>query len=318
MNEDWKQWKFAGIYKITNSITGKIYIGQAQNLKRRIAEHGWQCKQSSGSFYFHNAIKKYGYENFYAELLEKVDDLKLLNEREQYWMDFYKSYNKKFGYNTCSIAGSCRGNKATDETRKKLSDSLKGRKLSKETIEKMKLGRIGKIPRAAIEAATIARMKIARSDNSFYKRMAEKFTKSVVQMDKDSKEIIKIWKGSKLAAETLNISKGSIQACCRGKCFTAGGFEWKYEIDNDKYINAKTKMIKNRKSREVPIYQINKSTDEIIMEWKSMKEACLFLNIKSGSHISLCCNGKRKSAYGFKWQYINSERMNKNVSRSSV
>ena len=63
------------IYKITNKINGKIYIGQA--------------------------IKKYGKENFTIELIEQVEKDKL-DEREVYWISFYNSYQK--GYN-CTLGG---------------------------------------------------------------------------------------------------------------------------------------------------------------------------------------------------------------------
>lgn len=56
-----------GIYKITNNINNKIYIGQSVHIKRRWAEH---CKPSSDSL-ISKAIKKYGKDNFTFEIIEK-------------------------------------------------------------------------------------------------------------------------------------------------------------------------------------------------------------------------------------------------------
>ena len=58
------------IYKCTNLINGKIYIGQTiKGLKRRKALHEITADKNRG-FYFHNAIRKYGKENFKLEIID--------------------------------------------------------------------------------------------------------------------------------------------------------------------------------------------------------------------------------------------------------
>ena len=52
-----------------------------------------------------------------------------------------------------------------------------------------------------------------------------------------------------------------------------------------------------------PVLQIDKNTNEVIAEYPSLSEVQRQLGIKSITHISDCCKGKLKSAYGFKWQY---------------
>lgn len=107
------------IYKITNIINNKIYIGQTiQTLKYRFAQH--VCK--TGCKYLHAAILKYGKENFKIELIEEVP-INELNEREIYWIQFYKSMNKQIGYNL--IPGGSLGPRGNY-------------KLSKEDVEKLK------------------------------------------------------------------------------------------------------------------------------------------------------------------------------------
>ena len=87
-----KENKIAGIYKITNNITGEFYIGSSKNIKHRWANH--KClsvwKQRSG-MKLYQAFIKYGLNNFTFEVLEETADIK---EREQYWIEkLNPSYN---------------------------------------------------------------------------------------------------------------------------------------------------------------------------------------------------------------------------------
>ena len=88
------------IYKVTNKINGNIYIGQTrQPINTRWLNHCYSAETSSHKDYscpLHNAIRKYGRDNFLIEEIEDCDN-DLLNEREQYWIQFYNSYNN--GYN---------------------------------------------------------------------------------------------------------------------------------------------------------------------------------------------------------------------------
>lgn len=90
-----------GIYKITNKINNKSYIGQSTNIQRRINEHRWANENSR--IPFHKAIDKYGWDNFQVEILEECN-LEDLNERESYWIQFYNSYGE--GYNMNPGGGS--------------------------------------------------------------------------------------------------------------------------------------------------------------------------------------------------------------------
>lgn len=88
------------IYKITNKINGKIYVGQTtKTLEERFQKHCWGTTEKDKyhlNMAIKKAIKKYGKENFTIELIEEVETTKL-DEREVYWISFYNSYNK--GYN---------------------------------------------------------------------------------------------------------------------------------------------------------------------------------------------------------------------------
>ena len=87
------------IYKITNTLNNKIYIGQTvKTIEKRFQQH----KNNSNKPYFsqivlYKAFNKYGIENFICEQIEEVDNEKL-NERERYWIEYYDSFFN--GYNS--------------------------------------------------------------------------------------------------------------------------------------------------------------------------------------------------------------------------
>ena len=88
------------IYKVTNKINGKIYIGQTiQSVKDRWYRH---CGKSGISevesrMYLKRAILKYGKENFSVEVIEECDST-ILNERERFYISYFNSYEE--GYNS--------------------------------------------------------------------------------------------------------------------------------------------------------------------------------------------------------------------------
>ena len=86
------------IYKITNDINNKIYIGKTDfSINKRWKEH---CKDFSNHNKEHRplykAMNKYGIEHFHIEELEKCD-IAIAAQREQYWIEYYNSF--KNGYN---------------------------------------------------------------------------------------------------------------------------------------------------------------------------------------------------------------------------
>lgn len=84
------------IYKITNTINGKVYIGKTErSIEQRWQEHlKFASTELNEQRPLYNAIRKYGVNNFIIEVVEETKDV---NEREQYWINYYNSY--KEGYN---------------------------------------------------------------------------------------------------------------------------------------------------------------------------------------------------------------------------
>lgn len=98
-----------GIYKITNLINGKIYIGQSRNIKKRWQNHKCAAHNPNNKAYnypLYRAMRKYGIENFDFSILENCQ-INQLNEREKYWITYYSSDNGNYGYNNDSGGTSC-------------------------------------------------------------------------------------------------------------------------------------------------------------------------------------------------------------------
>lgn len=111
------------IYKYTNKVNGKIYIGQTIDEHRRIINH----RNAYSDSLFHKAIKKYGFDSFEYSVLERVDE-SLLDDKETYWIEYYKSNDRQLGYNLTSGGEGTRGYRYTEEQRKNRSVQSKGNK----------------------------------------------------------------------------------------------------------------------------------------------------------------------------------------------
>ncbi len=91
------------IYKITNKVNGKIYIGSTvkKNFSQRWAGHLFSARQTDGSI-FQRALRKYGPDNFEKEVICTVLDENNLDDIEQYFIDFFKSLTPS-GYNAVGV-----------------------------------------------------------------------------------------------------------------------------------------------------------------------------------------------------------------------
>lgn len=89
------------IYKITNLVNGKIYIGlTTQTLGERWTNH--KNASNSCEYYIARAIRKHGRKNFKIEQIDKAYSEKEMKSKEKYWIAKYQSNNKKIGYNLTS------------------------------------------------------------------------------------------------------------------------------------------------------------------------------------------------------------------------
>lgn len=116
-----------GVYKITCTTTNKAYIGSTTDLRKRWYWHkGDLRKGRHHNRYLQNAWNKHGAECFTFEVLEMVMFAEHLHEREQYWLDHYRTYDPKRGFNAGKVAQApWLGRSHSEETRQKLSASAK-------------------------------------------------------------------------------------------------------------------------------------------------------------------------------------------------
>ena len=230
------------IYKHTNKINGKCYIGQTcQTLSQR-----WRKGDGyKSSTYFYHAIKKYGWDNFEHIILECGLNEDEVDEREKFWIKYFNSNNKDFGYN--------------------LSD---GGNLEHSFNENHKI--------------------------NHQKAMSETLGIQVICLN--TKKIYPTITQAELETGAKHISD-----CCKGKIKSSGkdaqgnALYWKYlsEYTGDEHFE-----LKKQKRKKTAVLCIQ--TGNI---YSSAMEAERITNIDSTS-IGRCCNGKRKSAGGYTWKWI--------------
>ncbi|MBQ7171919.1 MAG: GIY-YIG nuclease family protein [Clostridia bacterium] len=125
------------IYKITNIINGKVYVGQTNNLEKRTYKH-FYLAQNGCKRHLYNAMRYYGLENFEISIIEECSSDEA-SDREQYWIKEYKSTNKKYGYNKTDggeMSNSWEHNDHKERTRRLLSEKLKGHAVNQEAIQR--------------------------------------------------------------------------------------------------------------------------------------------------------------------------------------
>lgn len=114
------------IYSFTNLINGKVYIGSTNDVGIRLRNHKYHAHTSKKyrHYYIYQAMNKYGWDNFKFEVIEECCVLPIIrNERENYWINFYNTLDKEFGYNM------------------RLADN---KVISDDTINKMRQAKLGK------------------------------------------------------------------------------------------------------------------------------------------------------------------------------
>jgi len=224
------------VYKITNNKNGKIYVGitnQGANTNR------WykHCSDANvgSTFPLHNAIRKYGKENFQIEVIEIIDneDFDYLKEREIYWIKELNSYNRKIGYNLTLGGDGTFGRFHSEETKDKIRQKAMGRKLSEET--KNKISKSHKL----LEYDHDEMSKRAKKGNDVrwsnpnarkQQSINNPRRRHIIKYDLELNFIAEYCSVEE-ASISIEKSHGNIAACARGKLKTAYGYIWKYKND---------------------------------------------------------------------------------------
>jgi group I intron endonuclease len=224
--------KKSGVYKITNTINNKIYIGSSKDLDIRKSEHFTDLKFNRHvNKHLQASYNKYGRENFTHEVIEYCD-VNLLIEKEQYYLDTLNP-----DYNILKKAYSPLGVKRTEEFKLHLSNLMTGRKrpsFSEEWKKNMGIVRKGKPKSEEWKKKVSVWMK--GKQNCLGRILSEETrnkigagnSKPIIQYSLQG-EFIKEWKSITDAILTLNIKSNHIGACCNGKRKKSFGFKWKFK-----------------------------------------------------------------------------------------
>ena len=260
------------IYKITNLINGKIYIGQTVVTEpQRWQAHIWNAynNPTNDCLYLCNAIKKYGRQNFKREILEEIDDLEELNNKEIFYIQKFNSTNPEIGYNIC-IGGK---------------GSVKYS--SEEILE------LYKNTHSIIQVAKI----LGASKDTISKRLhgigIETYNKTINQYSL-SGETIATFSSFSQAKEITKLPLPHIVPKHNFSC----GYFWVYEIDDRSIEEIIEKYKKNNHlAKKIQQYDL---CCNFIKEFNSAAEAARELNINVSS-IKSALNCKQYSAGSYLW-----------------
>lgn len=229
------------IYKITNLINDKIYVGQTIDFVNRMYEHF--NKSNCTGRKFKNAISRYGKDSFKCEILEYLDDIDLLNEREQYYLDLLQPFDDN-GYNLQRHSEKTNiGAKWSDEVKKKISDSLKkyyethdvhnkGVPLSEERRKQFDRTGILHTEEWKQNASKIHKeLGSGKRLQEWIELNGDPKLKPIAQLDKIVGNVIQEFESVKQASKQTTIGRTNITNCLTGYSKSAGGYKWVYLKD---------------------------------------------------------------------------------------
>lgn len=289
------------IYIITNDCNNKVYIGQTTRTLETRWKHHLRTANSNKAPHFaiHNALLKYGFEHFKISVIEENIPYSELNQKEEYWINFYNSKTPN-GYNLTNGGDDC-GRKEIYQINIYSNEIVNKYGSITEAAEKNNLDKsmLSKVCREYKNYASLGGYKWCFVDNYDYEKIKNKkarCTRKIYQINFETAEVIALWNSVKEASDSLNIGQSLISSCLNKKHKTAGGYCWCYIDEIDAFILP-------QKIKKVIQYDIK--TKKIIQEWDSALNAAIALkkNSKYASNIRSACSGKQKSAYGFLWKY---------------
>lgn len=147
----------SGIYSITHTGSGKVYVGSAIDCRARWMEHRKRLRRNAHhSKPLQGAWNKYGAETFMFAVIETVESSGNLIAREQHWIDSLRSADSAFGYNVAKRAGNTLGVKHTPEARAKIRAARARQVITPEHRRNIGLGSKGRRMTEANKAILVA------------------------------------------------------------------------------------------------------------------------------------------------------------------
>lgn len=245
-----------GIYSLVNQVNGKRYIGKSKKIEHRIWSHFNLLKKETPSRIVNRhlfaAAKKYGVENFSWEIVESFDvlDEAVLADREIFWMEFYNTTDRDFGYNLMKDSSSRVvvhpetiaifrekmlgegnpnfGNYWTDDQKEEMSQIAKNRHATGIYYGDEWREKIGK---AASEVwANNPELKAQMARNVAVARSIYR----IYQYDKHTRELVRVWENmQEIIDENPDYHKIAIYSVANGHKKSYRGFIWKTELRED-------------------------------------------------------------------------------------
>lgn len=193
----------SGIYCIYNTVNGKFYIGSAVNFSDRFSNHKWYFSNANHkNKYLQAAWNKYRESNFQIFIVEYCDKDKL-REREQWWLDISKCYDRNIGYNISSSAEvPAFGTKWTEERKIEASKRMKNFRHSEESKAKMRIAQKDCMTPELKEKLLLSKLGKPKSEETKRKIGLANSTKIRSQAYKDNLRNFEKWPhGSKCRCE---------------------------------------------------------------------------------------------------------------------
>lgn len=239
--------KIYSIYKLTNQINGKSYIGKTErNIGVRIKEHQYDTRKGKSKSILCRAIRKYGWDNFIVEVLATTIDKNVLNYLEKFFIMVYNTNNRKFGYNLTDGGEGTTGYQYTKETIEKMAEI----KTKYPPITQLSMFGVfmAEYPsaKAAERATGVNNANISKCCNREIKQSGgflwcyigdednliipdrKHTTNRPVEQLSMSGEVIDDFVSAKEAELATGVSRSNICMCLKGIYKQAGGFVWKY------------------------------------------------------------------------------------------
>lgn len=294
------------IYKISNSINSKLYIGKT--VKNPIVywnSHKSFCRNGYEKVLY-NSMRKYGIKKFKFEIIKKIQ-CKNIHELNTKLYKLEKKYIEKLntmvpnGYNVTEGGEGLAGIEFSEEHKQKISDALIGRTFSEEhciNISKAVKGR--KSPNKNKKLSQKHKINLSKSMKNRYKGENNPFY-GKKHSDK-TRDII----SKKLGDGRLSGEKNPFY----GKNHSKKTIEKLRKIGKERQSNPeiRKKNIKNQPSRK-PIKLIDKDSDKVIKVFLSLSQACRWIRSNTDysgdrSYMTKIYKAKEKTAYGFKWKIV--------------
>ena len=297
------------IYKHT-SPSGKVYIGQTK-AKNPISR--WK---NGGKGYYRinkygnyqqpamvNAINKYPWDEWEHEIIDSCESISEANKLEQYYIAKYKSNDPKRGYNITGGGGGHLYQPMSEETKSKLSISIKEKWLNSDYLQKQKSK--PHLPMHENTRKALLKVNTGRKCSEETKRkLRESKLNKVLQFSLDGK-LLNVFSTAKEAGLAINKTITSITNCCKGKSKKCDQYIFVFKEDLDKNPTLISERVSNlhvRRSSAISVLQIKDG--ECVSEYPSITDASELTGISITS-ISNCLKRNSKSAGGYIWKYKN-------------